>query len=79
MIKLVIGVTLVNVVPGQEKAAYNELLEIKGIKDVYHVFGEYDFVVISNVDGLSALNKLVDTIREIESVTATQTIVGAEL
>lgn len=79
VIKLVIGVTLVNVVPGQEKAAYNELLEIKGIKDVYHVFGEYDFVVISNVDGLSALNKLVDTIREIESVTATQTIVGAEL
>jgi uncharacterized protein with GYD domain len=76
---LVIGVTLVNVVPGQEKAAYNGLLKIKGIKDVYHVFGEFDFVVISNVDGLSALNKLVDTIRENENVTSTQTIVGAEL
>ncbi len=79
MIKLVIGVTLVNVVPGQEKVSYNELVKIKGIKDVYHVFGEYDFVVISNVEGLSALNKLVDTIRESENVTATQTIVGAEL
>lgn len=76
---MVIGVTLVNVVPGQEKAAYNELLNIKGIKDVYHVFGQFDFVVISNVDGLSALNKLVDTIRESENVTKTQTIVGAEL
>ncbi len=76
---MVIGVTLVNVVPGQEKAVYNGLLKIKGIKDVYHVFGEFDFVVISNVEGLSALNKLVDTIREIENVTATQTIVGAEL
>jgi uncharacterized protein with GYD domain len=76
---MVIGVTLVNVVPGQEKAAYNGLLKIKGIKDVYHVFGEFDFVVISNVDGLSALNKLVDTIRENENVTSTQTIVGAEL
>jgi DNA-binding Lrp family transcriptional regulator len=76
---LVIGVTLVNVVPGQEKAAYNELVNVKGIKDVYHVFGEYDFVVISNVEGLSALNKLVDTIRESENITATQTIVGAEL
>ena len=74
-----IGVTRVNVVPGQEKAAYNELMKIKGIKDVYHVFGQYDFVVISNVDGLSALNKLVDAIRESENVTATQTIVGAEL
>ncbi|KCZ72102.1 AsnC family protein [Candidatus Methanoperedens nitroreducens] len=76
---MVIGVTLVNVVPGQEKAAYNELLNVKGIKDVYHVFGEFDFVVISNVEGLSALNKLVDTIRESEYVTSTQTIVGAEL
>jgi DNA-binding Lrp family transcriptional regulator len=76
---LVIGVTLVNVVPGQEKTAYNELVKVKGIKDVYHVFGEYDFVVISNVEGLSALNKVVDTIRESENITATQTIVGAEL
>ncbi len=76
---MVIGVTLVNVVPGQEKAAYNELVNVKGVKDVYHVFGEYDFVVISNVEGLSALNKLVDTVRESENITATQTIVGAEL
>ena len=76
---MVIGVTLVTVVPGQEKTAYSELVKIKGIKDVYHVFGEYDFVVISNVEGLSALNKLVDTIRESENITATQTIVGAEL
>ncbi|MBU4138978.1 MAG: Lrp/AsnC ligand binding domain-containing protein [Euryarchaeota archaeon] len=76
---MVIGVTLVNVVPGQEKVAYNGLLKIKGIKDIYHVFGEFDFVVISNVEGLSALNKLVDTIRENENVTSTQTIVGAEL
>ena len=68
-----------NVVPGQEKSAYNELIKIKGIKDVYHVFGQFDFVVISNVDGLSALNKLVDTIRESGNVTKTQTIVGAEL
>lgn len=76
---MVIGVTLVNVVPGQEKAAYNELLSISGVKDVYHVFGEYDFVVISEVEGLSALNSLVDKIRESENVTSTQTIVGAEI
>lgn len=70
---------MVNVVPGQEKAAYNELQKIDGIKDMYHVFGEFDFVVISEVEGLSTLNNLVDTIRESENVTATQTVVGAEL
>lgn len=53
--------------------------EIEGIKDVYHVFGEYDFVVVLEVEGLSVLNRLVDTIREIHNVTATQTVVGAEL
>ena len=76
---MVIGVTMVKVVPGQEKAVYNTLQAIDGIKDVYHVFGEFDFVVIIEVEGLSMLNKLVDVIREIDNVTATQTVVGAEL
>ncbi len=76
---MVIGVTMVKVVPGQEKTVYNSLRSIGGIKDVYHVFGEYDFVVIIEVDGLSTLNRLVDTIREINNVSATQTVVGAEL
>ena len=31
------------------------------------------------VEGLSMLNKLVDVIREIDNVNATQTVVGAEL
>jgi DNA-binding Lrp family transcriptional regulator len=76
---MVIGVTMVKVVPGQERSVYNAIKEIEGIKDVYHVFGEYDFVVILEVDGLSVLNRLVDVIREIHHVTATQTVVGAEL
>jgi DNA-binding Lrp family transcriptional regulator len=76
---MVIGVTMVKVVPGQEKTVYNRLQEIDGIKDVYHVFGEFDFVVVIEVEGLSMLNKLVDVIREIDNVTATQTVVGAEL
>lgn len=76
---MVIGVTMVKVVPGEEKTAYGSLQNVDGIKDVYHVFGEFDFVVIMEVEGLSTLNQLVDTIREIDNVTATQTIVGAEL
>ena len=78
-LNLVIGVTFVKVVPGHEKSAYNELLKIKGVQDVYHIFGEFDFIVISNVDGLSALNMLVDTIRYSKSITVTNTILGAEL
>jgi DNA-binding Lrp family transcriptional regulator len=76
---MVIGVTMINVLPGYEKAAYRELRNLEGIKDVYHVFGQYDFVVIIDVENLSALNAVVDRIRESETVTTTQTIVGAEL
>ncbi len=76
---MVIGVTMINVLPGYEKAAYRELRNIEGIKDVYHVFGQYDFVVIIDVEDLSTLNSVVDRIRESETVTTTQTIVGAEL
>lgn len=76
---MVIGVSMINVLPGYEKAAYRELKNIEGIKDVYHVFGEYDFVVIIDVKDLSILNSVVDKIRESENVTATQTIIGAEL
>ena len=76
---MVIGVTMVNVLPGSERTAFNELNKIEGIKDIYHVFGEYDFVVVIEVDDLGKLNSIVDLIRETGSVTATQTIVGAEL
>ncbi|MDD3142284.1 MAG: Lrp/AsnC ligand binding domain-containing protein [Lachnospiraceae bacterium] len=76
---MVIGVTMINVLPGYEKAAYREMKNIEGIKEAYHVFGEYDFVVIIDVKDLSILNAVVDKIRESETVTATQTIIGAEL
>jgi len=76
---MVIGVTMIKVVPGQERTVFNALKDTEGIKDVYHVFGEYDFVVILEVEGLSVLNRIVDVIREIHNVTATQTVVGAEL
>ena len=76
---MVIGVTVINVLPGYEKAAYRELKNIEGIKDVYHVFGEYDFVIIIDVEDLNTLNYVVDMIRESETVKSTKTIVGAEL
>lgn len=70
---------MVNVVPGEERYVYRTLLALAGIREVYHVFGEYDFVVIIEVEGLTALNNSVDLIRDIKGVTTTHTIVGAEL
>ena len=43
------------------------------------MFGEYDFLVIIEVDGLPLLSKTVDVIRDVPGVTTTHTVVGAEL
>jgi len=76
---MVVGVVMVTVVPGEERPVYGGLGKIHGVKDIFHVFGECDFIVILDVDGLSVLNTCVDKIREIRGVTATKTIIGAEL
>jgi DNA-binding Lrp family transcriptional regulator len=76
---MVIGVTMVNVTPGKEKDVYIAIKGKKGVREVYHVFGEFDFVVIIETGSLSELNKLVDDIRAVEGVTKTQTVIGAEI
>jgi DNA-binding Lrp family transcriptional regulator len=78
-VRMVVGVTMINVVPGTEKEVYRNIRDMEGVREIYHVFGEYDFVAIIEVDGLSHLNKVVDAIREVKGVTATHTVVGAEL
>ncbi|WP_371823766.1 Lrp/AsnC ligand binding domain-containing protein [Methanonatronarchaeum sp. AMET6-2] len=76
---MVVGVTLLNVKPGTEREIQRDLESREGVREVLHVFGEYDFIVIVEVDGLSKLNDIVDEIREINGVLSTQTIIGAEM
>lgn len=76
---MVIGVTMITAIPGEERAVHNEITKIPGVREVFHVFGEYDFIAIIEVSTLSEINKAVDTIRTNESVTSTKTIIGAEL
>lgn len=70
---------MINVVPGEERMSYNEIVKVRGVREVFHVFGEYDFIAIIDVTNLSEINSSVDTIREIKGVTSTKTIIGAEL
>ena len=76
---MVIGVMMITVIPGEERGVYNELTKIAGVREVFHVFGEYDFIAIIDVGSLSEINRTVDTVRENEMVTSTKTIIGAEL
>ncbi|MGZ4902634.1 MAG: Lrp/AsnC ligand binding domain-containing protein [Halobacteriota archaeon] len=76
---MVIGVTLVNVIPGFERSVFDALRSISEVRELYHVFGEYDFLVILEVESLRLLSKTVDAVRVIEGVTTTRTVIGAEV
>jgi DNA-binding Lrp family transcriptional regulator len=75
---MVVGVCLINVELGQEAKVKDALSRQEGIRELLHLFGEYDFIAIIETDGLKALNDIVDKIREVDGITATRTIIGAE-
>jgi len=57
------AIVLVRTVPCQECLAYNSIRSMEGIKKLYTLFGDYDFlVIIDTVDRAS----LKSTIKEIE-------------
>lgn len=76
---MVTGFTMVNVVPGAEYEVWQELVKISGVTRVVHVFGEFDYVAIIEVNELSELNRAVDDIRLIRGITTTHTFVEHKL
>ncbi len=76
---MVIGFTMVNVVRGTEYEVWQELVKISGVAKVVHVFGEFDYIVIIEVNELSELNHAVDEIRLIHGITTTHTFVEHQL
>ncbi len=75
---MVAAVCMINVELGKEIQVRRELSMFEGVKELLHLFGEYDFMVIIKAGDLRQVNYIVDKIREIDGVTATKTIIGAE-
>ncbi|HII07693.1 MAG TPA: Lrp/AsnC family transcriptional regulator [Methanotrichaceae archaeon] len=70
---------MINAEPGSEKAVYDALIQIRGVREVVPVYGETDFITIADVDGINDLNMIVLKVREIHGVTSTETILGMAL
>jgi hypothetical protein len=76
---MVIGVTAIKVVPGQERSAYQALKHRDGIEHIYHAFGEYDFFIVLQAEGMNNLNVLMENIQKMGQISRAQTIlIGAE-
>ena len=71
---MVIGITMLKVMPGQERLVYCSLKGKDGILDVYHIFGEYDFFVVLQAECLVKLKELIEDIQETHNVILARTI-----
>jgi DNA-binding Lrp family transcriptional regulator len=71
---MVIGITMVKVMPGQERLVYFSLKGKDEVLDVYHIFGEYDFFVVLQAECLVKLKELMEDIQDTHNVILARTI-----
>jgi DNA-binding Lrp family transcriptional regulator len=71
---MVMGVVMIRVMPGSEKSAYHSIKAISGVLDVYHIFGEFDFFMMLQAEGLRELYRLMEEIQDTSGVAEARTI-----
>lgn len=59
---MVIGITMIKIAPDHEKASYDALRGIYGVKDIYHLFGEFDFFLILEALDRASLSHIMKDI-----------------
>lgn len=71
---------LVRLVPGLDASAMEQIRVIPGVADIIMVFGRWDAIVQVEAKSLPALSRLViNQIRGIQGVQATETLVTADI
>ncbi|MCX6680443.1 MAG: Lrp/AsnC ligand binding domain-containing protein [Methanothrix sp.] len=71
---MAIGITMLKVLPGMEHRVYHALRCKDGILYICAVFGEYDFMLVLQAEGLNELRGLIGGIDDTKDVIATQMI-----
>jgi hypothetical protein len=71
---MVLGVAIIKVMPGSERSVYHAVRCNDDVLDIYHTFGEFDFFVILQADGLGKLNDLIGEFQEINGIVGVRTI-----
>jgi len=77
---MTVGFVLIKNKPGNEFWIYGRLLNEPEIKEVYPIFGEYDFLVKIETGDFEAIGKVViNKIRIIDGVIDTITLTEAQI
>jgi len=74
--KPVIAFVMATIKTGKEYDVISKVKEIKGVREAYITYGEWDAVIIVEVDSLSELDRVVTAIRSIAGVEYTHTLVS---
>ena len=67
---MVIGITMVKVLHGNEDEIHLILSNKEGVKEVYHILGEYPLFVIFQAENNLLLHHFIDEVKKISVVTA---------
>ena len=65
---IVIGLIMIKVRSGQERSVYADLQKRPEVRDVYRLFGEYNFFLVMQADGKKGLGQMLSQIKEGENV-----------
>ena len=77
---MAVGYVLVNIKPGMEIEAYNQIKSMKNVDDITILFGDYDLIIKLVADDLASIAKtVVETIRPVQGVLNTKTLAGADI
>ena len=74
---MVLAVSLIEVMPDREKAAYRTLKDVNGVKNIYNIFGDHDILLILEAECLNSIREILNYIKEMEFVIKVKTIVQA--
>jgi DNA-binding Lrp family transcriptional regulator len=78
--KMKVGFVLINTLPGEDREAYNKLVALPEIKEIYALFGKYDLVAKINGENFDDIGRIVvNKIRRVKGVTDTETFGSAFL
>jgi len=72
---MVAGV-LINTDPSKTRAVFEKMKSLEGVANITAVFGRFDLVVMIRALDLDAGSKLISKIRNIDGITATETLIA---
>ena len=79
MSSMATGYVLINAKPGMEFEAFQIIKNLNNVVDATILFGDYDILVKIVADDMGTIARtVVDEIRQVEGVSDTKTLAGAE-